>query len=761
MNALVAAATLATACGGTALVRPADEGTWVGSPACADCHAEVFAAWQPSQHARATQPATDSTVLGNFANASLRIAGVTTTFFRRDGRFLVRTEGSDGRSAEFEISHTFGVEPLQQYLIPMPGGRLQSFGIAWDSRPADQGGQRWFALSPDRPPTAGDPFHWTGYQQTWNHQCADCHSTNLRKGWNDSTAGYTTTWSEIGVGCEACHGPGSNHLAWANARERDGVASRYQDLGLVTLLDERRGVSWTANPSSGKPIRSAPRITEREIDTCARCHARRGQLTDAVHSGDPLLDGFRPAVVEPGLYHPDGQMREEVYTWGSFLQSRMYSAGVTCSDCHEPHGGKLRAPGSRICARCHSSARYATTGHHLHQPESPGADCVACHMPTVRYMVVDPRHDHAFRVPRPDLSELTGAPNTCTACHTDRPASWAATQLKHHLGRNPGGFQTFAEAFAMQESGGSGRLLAALLRDPLQPPIVRASTLLRLQTVPGSGSLPEVTAALSDRDPLVRAAAAQLVATNVPVAERLSLLTPHLRDPIRLVRLEAARGLAGAPAGLLGPEEQAARETALAEYLVSLDFLADRPESWADRGTLRAEQGDIPGAIEALLVAIERDSTWAPSWVNLADLHRSIGQDSAALAVLQTAGRRHPKEAAIAHALGLALVRSGNRPAALAALAEAARLDRASARYSLVHAIALHDLARPLEAIAALHASRRRHPRNQSLAETLMSYLVERGEVERARGVLQEVMGGDPSNPAWRGWAARLGGEAP
>jgi len=752
--ALVAVATLGTACSEPPSVLPANEAAWVGSPACANCHADEWGAWQPSQHARAMQPATDSTVLGDFDNTSLRIAGVTTTFFRRGGRFMVRTDGPDGRPAEFEFSHTFGVEPLQQYLIPMPGGRLQSFGIAWDSRTMDQGGQRWFSLSPDHPPAAGDPFHWTGYQQSWNHQCADCHSTNLRKGWNDSTASYTTTWSEISVGCEACHGPGSNHLAWAQAGETGGAASRYRNLGLGVRLDERRGVSWAADPSSGKPTRSAPRTTEREIDVCARCHARRGQLTDAIRPGDPLLDGFRPAVIEPGLYYPDGQIREEVYTWGSFLQSRMYSAGVTCSDCHEPHGGKLRAPGAQVCARCHASGQYATTDHHLHKPDGSGADCVACHMPTVSYMVVDPRHDHAFRVPRPDLSDLTGAPNTCTACHTDRPASWAATRLEKHLGHRPTGFQTFAEAFTIQESGGSGRLLAALLRDPLQPAIVRASTLFRLQSVPGTASLPEVTAALSDRDPLVRTAAVQLVAVAAPPADRPSLLTPHLRDPIRLVRMEAARGLAAAPDGQLQPEEQAARQTALAEYLAGLEFLADRPESWANLGALRAEQGNIPGAIDALETALERDSTWAPSWVNLADLYRSIGQDGTARGVLETARRRNPTDPAIAHALGLALVRSGDRPGALAALAAAARLEPASSRYSFMHAVALHGLGRPGEAIAVLRASRQRHPRDQALAEALISYLVERGEAQRAKGVLQEVVAVDPGNPAW---SARLG----
>ena len=760
LSTLVVLAALA-GCGAATPLPPENTATFVGSPACADCHADAYAAWQPSQHARAMQPATDSTVLGDFNDATLRVAGVTTTFFRRAGRFLVRTEGPDGQPAEFEVTHTFGLEPLQQYLIPLTKGRLQAFSIAWDSRSKRDGGQRWFHLVPDQPPAAGDPFHWTGYQQTWNYQCADCHSTNLRKGWDDSTATYHTTWSEISVGCEACHGPGSNHVAWAESTSADsGDARRYQAMGLAARLDERKSISWTTNATSGKPVRSAARTTEREINTCARCHARRGQLTDAVHAGDPLLDGFRPAVVEPGLYHPDGQMREEVYTWGSFLQSRMYAAGVTCSDCHEPHSGKLRAPGSQVCAQCHTPDRYAATGHTLHQPGTPGADCVSCHMPTVTYMVVDPRHDHAFRVPRPDLSDLTGAPNTCTTCHTDRSSTWAADQIEDHLGRRPIGFQNFGEAFAVAERGGSITDLAAIARDGRQAGIVRASALLRLSAAPGWNPGPELTAALADPDPVVRAAGTRVAGSVLQVQQRPGALAPLLSDPLRLIRMDAGLGLAEVPEGQLPVEWREGQAKGLAEYLAAQEFIRDRPEGWGNIGNLRAIQGQVTPAIEALQMALERDSSWAPAWINLSDVYRTSGQEGAAKTVLATARQRLPRDAAIAHALGLTLVRLGERPAALAALGEAVRLDRSTPRYAFVHAVALHDLGQPAEALAALRAARRLHPGDRDLAETLMNYLMEGGDVQEARLVLQGMVEADPLNPVWQQWIGRLGGRS-
>jgi hypothetical protein len=368
---LLVATAFALPCGGAgeAAAQPVAAraaAAYVGTVTCAECHAKEHAAWRGSQHERAMQEATATTVLGNFDGARLTQAGVTTRFFRRDGRYFVNTDGPDGKPGDFEIRYTFGVYPLQQYLVELPGGRLQALGVAWDARPQAQGGQRWFHLYPDRKLKAGDPLHWTGLDQTWNYQCADCHSTNVRKNYAAATRTYRTTWSEISVGCEACHGPGSNHVAWAkqDANARRGDATK----GLTVALDERKGVSWAIDAASGNAARSRPRASGAEIEACARCHARRGQYSDAWHPGMPLGDAFRVALIEPGLYYPDGQIRDEVYNHGSFLQSRMHARGVTCSDCHEPHGQKLRAPGNAVCGQCHAPARFDAAAHHHHRP---------------------------------------------------------------------------------------------------------------------------------------------------------------------------------------------------------------------------------------------------------------------------------------------------------------------------------------------------------------------------------------------------------
>jgi predicted CXXCH cytochrome family protein len=383
---------------------PVVRASFVGETVCAACHAAQFDAWKGSHHALAMQAAAGATVLGDFGGAQVEHFGVTTTFFRDGETFMVRTEGPEGALHDYPIADTFGVYPLQQYLIALPGGRLQALGIAWDSRPKEEGGQRWLHLYPDQNLKPGNPLHWTGRDQTWNYQCADCHSTNLQKNYDLAANSYTTSWADIDVSCEACHGPGSRHVAWAKApaasRSSGADASR---MGLTNWLKPTDNGHWKMNLETGI-ARRTEKLASTEIETCAPCHSRRKPIARNPAPGGPFFDGYLPALLEPGLYHADGQIDGEVYEYGSFLQSRMHAAGVACSDCHQPHSAKLRAEGNALCAQCHLPAKFDTAEHHRHQPSGSGAQCVNCHMPSKTYMVVDSRRDHSFRIPRPDLS---------------------------------------------------------------------------------------------------------------------------------------------------------------------------------------------------------------------------------------------------------------------------------------------------------------------------------------------------------------------
>jgi len=221
--------------------------------------------WETSHHAQAMKYATESTVHGDFNDAHYVYGDVATTFYRKDSKFMVRTDGPDGALQDYEAKFTFGVSPLEQYLLELPGGRLQALTIAWDSRPKADGAQQWFHLHPNETIKAGDPLHWTGLQQNWNFECAECHSTNLRRNYDPVSGAYKTSYSEINVSCESCHGPGSLHASWA--RKDAGWQSLDATKGLAVSLDERRDVSWTLDPTTGNGARSAPRRTTYQSTT--------------------------------------------------------------------------------------------------------------------------------------------------------------------------------------------------------------------------------------------------------------------------------------------------------------------------------------------------------------------------------------------------------------------------------------------------------------------------------------------------------------
>jgi tetratricopeptide (TPR) repeat protein len=740
--------------------------TFVGLARCAGCHPWETEAYRASDHARAMQPATGETVLGDFAQPRLTHQGVTSTFFRRDSKFVVRTEGADGRPGEFEIAYTFGARPLQQYLVPFPGGRLQALGLAWDTRPRAAGGQRWFALYPERL-RPGDPLHWTGREQTWNFQCAECHSTDLRKNYDLAGNRYASAWAELTVSCEACHGPGSAHVAWAEARPAAGRAASRRlpspapgATGLLVRLGRGAG-TWTIKDATrGIAEWQGPARSSAEVEACARCHARRRPIVDPYPYGRPFLDTHAPELLTADLYHTDGQIRSEVYEYGSFLQSRMFAAGVTCSDCHEPHSGALRAASDGVCAQCHLPARFDTPAHHRHRAGSDGARCVSCHMAARTYMVVDPRRDHSFRVPRPDLSAAIGTPDACTGCHRDRPARWAADQVAAWRGPGHPAPAHFGVAL---DAGRKGLLtapaaLARLIMEPSQPAIARATAVALLAEYLTAGSLPALEAALKDPDPLVRAAAATTV-DALPPDRRAVLAAPLLGDPVRAVRIAAARTLAGTPVELMAPQ-RASFEAALAELVRSELVNAERPEAHVNLATLDARLGKPADAESELRTALWLDSRFVPALVNLADLLRAEGRDAEGERFLQQALEAAPGNGEVLYALGLLRVRQGRRAEGLDLLRRAAGARPDVVRFGYVYAVGLHSAGRTAEAIARLEALHRQRPADRDVLTALVGYHRLRGDHRAALRHAESLLALSPADAEVQALVATLRREA-
>ena len=722
---------------------------FVGSEACAECHHVEAEAWHGSQHKHAMDHATDKSVLGDFNDASFDYYGVHSRFFRKDGKFLVETDGPDGKLATFEVKYTFGLDPLQQYLVEFPDGRLQALSLAWDSRPKDKGGQRWVHLYPNEEIKHDDILHWTKLNQNWNFMCAECHSTGVRKNYDAASDRFATTWSEISVGCEACHGQGSNHVAWAHDKGSWWPFGRRDDadMGLLVRFRERDGVAWNHNTKTGQPERSvAPAELRKEVEACGLCHARRGQFSENWFPGQWLSDTHAIALLSRGLYSADGQMIDEVYNYGSFKQSKMFAAGVTCSDCHDPHSAKLRLSGDAVCLQCHST-KYANANHTHHEGASASIGCASCHMPARTYMVVDTRHDHSFRIPRPDLSMKLETPNACNDCHKDKSAEWAAQAIEGWYGPNRRGFQNYADAFhaAWTDTRDAPTLLATVARDNNAPAFARASALTELNSYLSSSNIDLARKGLSDLDPMVRIGAVDML-EGVPGTQLWPILSPLLSDNSLGVRIRAVSLLADVPPASQPDADRERFERAAAEFVSAQRLNADRPEARATLGNFYARRGLTTDAEAEYKAALRLSPQYAPAAVNLADLYGRLGKNSEGESVMRAAVALTPNDAGLHYALGLVLVRLKQSDEALEELHRAVELDPNQPRYAYVYAVGLHSAGRTGEAMAALKENLARHPVDRDTLLALISFSRDAGDVFTALHYAEQLLKIDPTN---------------
>lgn len=605
---------------------------YVGSKTCTTCHEAEAESWATSHHAKAWMEPSETTVDGDFEDAEFTHRGRTTRFFQKDGDYFIETTDIRGGPKVLKVVGVGGVYPLQQYLIETEPGRLQSLDVAWD-----QDLKTWYHIYEDQELKPDDGFHWSGPYKNWNARCAECHATGFQKNYSARDRTYASTQAEVGVGCEACHGPGAAHVAWAE--HQDGaVKSLFPSLGPTGLL-----VTYGEDNA------------ETEIQQCAGCHARREAFEDGNPlPGTPFHDAYRLALLRDGLYHADGQILDEVYVYGSFLQSKMYDKGVRCSDCHEPHSGALRAQGNAICTQCHSEAGnarfpslrlkdYDNPSHHFHETDTAGAQCVSCHMIERTYMGIDERRDHSYRVPRPDLSVTIGTPNACTDCHTDKTPQWAAAELQTRFPDSPHRGPHFGETFHAARTGASGVEpdLLQIAQHAAFPAIVRASALDLLSTSPGSDLTGKTDTLLEDDSPIVRAAALKLL-QRLPPQARLDPVLKALDDPSKAVRIEAARQLLGLQTARLPETAIASARSASREWQASLANKTDFPETHMVIGGTSLAMRNWPAAIAAFTEVTRLDPQLVQAWVFLVRLNLALQNPAAAQLALQKALLNNP-----------------------------------------------------------------------------------------------------------------------
>ncbi|MBL7857545.1 MAG: tetratricopeptide repeat protein [Cyclobacteriaceae bacterium] len=704
------------------------EATFIGSVACQSCHTKEFKDWKKSDHFLAMDHATDSTVLGDFENTTFKADGITSSFFKKDGKFYMNTEGDDGKNHDYEVKYVFGYYPLQQYLIAFPGGRLQSTRLSWDSR-----NKKWFHQYTGEKIHHTDWLHWTGNSQNWNTMCASCHSTNLQKNYDFTKDTYNTTWSEINVSCESCHGPGSQHISFINTPEYK-AGTRIKNAGL----------------QYGK--NTDPQLL---LNTCAPCHARKTDLTSKFLHTDEIMDNMIPQIISTEFYFADGQINDEDYEYSSFVQSKMFHNNVRCSSCHNPHSGKLIATGNTLCMSCHKP-EYNTEKHHFHAINTEGAQCINCHMQTKTYMGNDHRRDHSFRIPRPDQSVKFGTPNACTTCHQNKKPSWAADAVTKWYG--PTRTYHFSDDLipGSKLDDQSEKHLLKLVADTLQPEIARATAVHYLGNMLTQESATALVRALQDKKPLVRYHAVQAL-ENFPPEVWQSVALQNLSDNVRAVRIATADLYHRLPAEAIPPAYRNAYAAADHENRKFLHYQTDFAVGNVMLADYELQGGEHLNAITLYIRGLKKDSLMNYARLNLSAAYNSIGKNAEALKTLTDAASIDPKNDRVFYNLGLLHYEMNNLHAAVENFQKAVRLGSTNTSLYYNYGLLLQQQGKLKEAEQVLLSG---YSLNQQAANInyALAYLYANQNLPQKARVhaltLQKVA---PHNPEYQGLFRSLG----
>lgn len=674
---------------------------------CVSCHQNQVNDWQKSDHAKAMDIASPSSVIADFNNVTLEHYGQSAKFTTVDGNYWATISRAE-TTQKYQLDYTFGHYPLQQFLVKADGGRYQVLPFSWDSRAESEGGQRWFAIYEDEDIKANDRLHWQQPLQNWNGMCADCHSDGLKRNYSVAENSFDTTWDNINVGCQSCHGKMTEHTTKGAIVEKQYAGSKEIAKWLLSLEDLKG--EWITRRPSAKRDNSF-------MENCYACHSLRSPLTDGFVQDIPFLDQFSPNFIASPLYHTDGQIKEEVYVYGSFLQSKMHAAGVNCLDCHDEHTMKIKAPDNGVCLQCHNPAVFNVQSHHRHQPESEGSLCVNCHMPTNTYMGVDARRDHSFKIPRPHLSDRNNTPNACTQCHDDKSNQWAAENLKKWHG-DPARLTTTESDFHRLQLGErlSVAQHLAVVNDKSLSEILRATAITHLPNTVGQLFDAQIQNWVNSDEPLIRLALAKNGQLLAPEDRQKSFAT-LLSDQYRAVRTAAANHLVNIPV-----VDKALLQKALNELMHSNDINSWRGEGHLNQSMVHMTQGDPAKTIEALTNGIEVDPYFTENYINLADIYRAIGDTANEKITFQAGLNATPNSAMLQYSYGLHLIRAKKTGSALQAFGKAVKMSPDNSQFAYVYLIAMDANGQTKRAVSILKSIIRRFNGDPQLAQLGMSF---------------------------------------
>lgn len=655
---------------------------------CISCHQKSQHEWQKSDHAKAMEIVDKNSVKGNFNNVDVKHYGQKAFFFIKDGIYQV-TISYDNKVDTYPIKYTFGHFPLQQYLVETEKGKLQVLPFAWDSRDKSEGGQRWYHNYSHEEIRPEDRLHWRQPLQNWNGMCADCHSDGLIRSYDADKNSFDTRFDNINVGCLSCHGDMSEHAIKSKKGNVSGeLASIKSPIGQWIRAIGDKTASW-----KGKHRDNA------FMDNCYACHSLRSPLTDGFKANKAFLDQFTPQLPSAPNYYADGQIKEEVYVYGSFLQSKMHSKGVNCLDCHDKHTMKLKIEGNGLCLQCHGGEVYNVKEHHQHEQASTGAQCVNCHMPTNRYMGVDDRRDHSFKIPRPALSQSVGSPNACTQCHDDKSNQWASDNLALWHGKSK--VTTSSELTLIAVNSGQAINLEdhlSLIADETMPVISRASAIGQLPFTTQVLTLSVLKPYLTHKESLIRLSAAS-AATLLPAVDKVNALKPLLNDKYKAVRVAAALSLIDTD---VFSQNNAVFVSAFKALKISNKVSSWRAEGRMNIGVNAINTGDVAKAEKAFKATIKIEPYFETGYVNLADLYRSQQRPAQVSSALLKGMKNLPKSANIKYAYGLHLVRQKSIDKAVTFFEKAMILAPQNPQFAYTYILGMDGMGQSANALTKL-----------------------------------------------------------
>lgn len=651
---------------------------YVGSQKCNECHENQFNDWKKSDHFYSMQKATAEFVKADFESV-YAADGIDYVFSKTDSSYHVKITEA-GISNTYLVAYTFGWHPLQQYLLETENGKFQTLRASWDTEK-----NIWFHQNAGTIVEPHDWLSWSQGGQNWNTMCSSCHSTHVQKNYDAQKDSFSTTYKEINVACESCHGSGRGHLLAQESGSKDPYSQ------LISASHKEK------------------------TDNCATCHARRTMLED---SGDPekdFLNRYFPQTLNNAFYEQDGQIKEEDFVYGSFLSSKMHRNHVTCTNCHNPHSNELKAQGNDLCLQCHDNTY--TTNQHTHHPEnSAGAQCINCHMDGKMYMGNDYRRDHSFRIPRPDQSVKYGTSNACNSCHADKDAQWASKNVVKWFGSKrayhfsddliPG---SLAEEKSMYH-------LNNLLRNDSVPEIIRATALDYVQQ---NGS-PEATnillEALNDKSAIVRQKAySGLIFFPREYKEQYGMI--GLKDPVKSVRVMAFRSVVGVNPNSLDAQSANVWNKVHSEYLTYLKANADFPTGQIMFGEYYQTIGQTNQAVEAYQQALRMDSLLQDAYTNLAIIYSGKNNLTAVDKILSQGLNQFPESPDLLYFMGLNKGAMGNTIQQLEYLGWAFSLQPENVKYAYNYILTLYQSGDKSLAKSKLEKALKLNPQNTRLLE--------------------------------------------